>query len=129
MTANRRLTQGMVLLEVMMALTLFAVVSLGLIVALNESMGVAGARNQTDAAVRGMENQLTILRNASLVPTDKDLPSDGSGMTYHVKIAPESMLDEKKQPVLGMYRATVSVQWKSDGGTEEREVSELLYQP
>jgi prepilin-type N-terminal cleavage/methylation domain-containing protein len=121
--------RGMVLLEVLAALTLFAVVSLSLVIALNESMGAAKDRNLADAARRGLANQLSILRGAPLTPGEQDLPDDGSGFLYHCKIEPEPMQDQKKQPVLGIYRATITVKWKSEGHAEDRSVSELLYQP
>jgi prepilin-type N-terminal cleavage/methylation domain-containing protein len=121
--------RGMVLLEVLAALTLFAVVSLALVVALNESMDAAKDRNLADAAMRGLANQLSLLRSAPLTPGDQDLPDDGTGLAYHVRVVPEQMQDQKKQPVLNIYRATITVSWKSDGQAEDREVSELVYQP
>lgn len=129
MNAPRSTRHGMVLLEVLMALTLFSVVSLALVVALDKSMDVAGDRNRTDAAVRGLSNQLALLHLGPLTPMDQDLPGDGSGLTYHVKVVPEPMTDQKKQAILGLFRATVTVQWKSGGQMESREVSELFYQP
>jgi len=120
---------GMVLLEVLAALTLFAVVSLALIIALNETMDADRDRNAADAAMRGLSNQLAILRAAPITPGDQDLPDDGTGLAYHLKVAPETMQDQKKQPVLNTYRATLTVKWKSAGHDEDREVSELIYQP
>jgi type II secretory pathway pseudopilin PulG len=120
---------GMVLLEVLMALTLFAVVSLSLVLALNESMDAARDRNEADAAVRGLTNRLAMLHTASITPEDEDLPDDGSGLTYHLKIEPETMQDQKKQPVLGTYRVTLTAKWKNAGQVEDRAVSELVYQP
>jgi type II secretory pathway component PulJ len=119
----------MVLLEVMIALTIFAVVSLGLVLALNESFSAAQDRNAADVVARGLRNQLVLLRAAPLAPGVRDVPDDGNGTTYHLDIAPEPMLDQKKQPVLGLYRATINAQWKRDGHAEKQEISELLYQP
>jgi type II secretory pathway component PulJ len=119
----------MVLLEVIIALTIFAVVSLGLVVALNESFNAAQDRNAADAAARGLRNQLALLRAAPLAPGDRDLPDDGSGMNYHLIVAPEQMTDQKKQPVLGLLRATITARWKRDGRVESQEISELVYQP
>jgi type II secretory pathway component PulJ len=119
----------MVLLEVVIALTIFAVVSLGLVIALNESFSAAQDRNAADASARGLRNQLALLRAAPLAAGDRDLPDDGSGMTYHLTIAPEQMNDQKKQPVLGLLRATITAHWKRDGQVESQEISELIYQP
>jgi prepilin-type N-terminal cleavage/methylation domain-containing protein len=128
-SSNPCLQHGFVLLELMIALTIFAVLSLGLVTALNESFHAAQDRNAADRAARGLRNQLALLRSAALAPGDHDLPDDGSGMAYHLKVAPESMEDQKKQPVLGIYRATITAQWKSDGLVEKQQISELVYQP
>jgi hypothetical protein len=39
------------------------------------------------------------------------------------------MQDEKGQPVPNMYRATITATWKARADTEQRDVSELIYQP
>jgi type II secretory pathway pseudopilin PulG len=120
---------GMVLLEVVIALTIFAMVSLGLVIALDESFGAAKDRNVADQAARGLRNQLALLHGATLAPGERDLPDDGSGMSYSLAVAPEPMNDQKKQPVLGVYRATLIATWKRDGQVEKQEISELVYQP
>ena len=126
--APRRRT-GMVLLEVIIALTIFSVVALGLVVALNESFSAAQDRNAADIAARGLRNQLALLRSAPLAQGGRDIAADVSGMSYHVEIAPEPMLDQKKQPIPGLYRATITARWKRDGHAEKQGISELVYQP
>lgn len=122
-------SRGMVLLELIIALTIFAILSLGLVTALNESFRMAEGRNTADQAARGLRNQLALLRGAPLEPGDCDLPDDGNGMTYHLEVASAPMTDQKGQPVMGLYRATITAQWKSGGQVEKQQVSELVYQP
>jgi prepilin-type N-terminal cleavage/methylation domain-containing protein len=130
MKRNRaRARRGMVLLEVVIALTIFALVSLGLVMALNASFDAAKDRNAADAAARGLRNQLALLRGAPVTPGDRDLPDDGSGMAYSLSVAPEQMEDQKRQPVLGVYRTTITATWKRDGQVEKQAISELVYQP
>jgi prepilin-type N-terminal cleavage/methylation domain-containing protein len=120
---------GMVLLEVIIALTIFALVSLGLVTALDKAFGIARDRNAADESARGMSNQLALLHATPLSPGEKDLGADASGISYHLSIAPEPMLDQKRQPVVGIYRATITASWKRDGHAETRTISELVYQP
>jgi type II secretory pathway pseudopilin PulG len=126
---QRQKRQGMVLLELVAALTIFTLVAFSLVMVLNAGFDAAKERNEIDAATRGLENQLALLHASRFIPVDQDLPDDGSGISYHVVIEPEQFQDQKKQPVVGVYRATVTAKWKSNGQEEDRSVSELLYQP
>lgn len=126
---RRRDRRGMVLLEVMMALTIFALVAFALVKTLDGSFETAEARNQIDIVVRGLDNQLALLHESRLLPGAQDLPDDGSGITYHLEIAQEQMQDQKRQPVPNMYRATITATWTLHGQANERDVSELVYQP
>lgn len=119
----------MVLLEVIAALTIFALVGFSLVMALDASMTAAKRRNEIDTAMRGLSNQLALLHAAQLTVGEKDVPDDGSGISYHVKIEVDQMKDQKSQIVPNIYRATVTATWKSDGESEDRSLSELLYQP
>jgi len=121
----------MVLLEVLLALTIFAVVSLGLVMAISQSLDAAQDRNQVDLALRGMQNQLALLHGDPLVPGSRDLPGDGGagGTLYHLDVEAVPMMDQRKQPMLGIYRATITATWKSGHQAEKRSISQLVYQP
>jgi hypothetical protein len=104
-------------------------VLLGLIVALSKSFDVARDRNAADQATRGLRNQLALLHGAPIAPGARDLPDDGSGTAYNLEVEPVSMSDQTKQPLLGLYRATITAQWKDSGRIEKRSISELVYRP
>lgn len=119
----------MVLLEVIMALLVFTIVAFSLVEALDSSFDAAISRNEIDQAVRGLNNQMALLHGIHIQPEDQDLPDDGSGFLYHLTITQEQLFDQKHVPIPNMYRATLTVTWKSHGQTEDRSVSELIYQP
>ena len=121
--------EGMVLFEVVMALFIFTLVAFSLVMALDSAFDAAMDRNEIDVAIRGLENQMALLHAASVVPGDSDLPDDGSGVLYHLTVAQEQMKDQKMQPVPNMWRATITATWKSHGQAQERDVTELIYQP
>jgi prepilin-type N-terminal cleavage/methylation domain-containing protein len=125
--AQRR--RGMVLLEVIIALTIFAVVAFSLIMALDAAFGAAEDRNQLEIALRGLNNQLALLHAGNLILGDQDMPDDGTGVLYHVSVAQEQMNDQNNQPVPNMYRVTISAKWTAHGAPDERDISELVYQP
>jgi type II secretory pathway pseudopilin PulG len=126
---HRQSRRGMVLLEVVMALTIFAVVAFSLVVALSSAFDAAEDRNEIDLAIRGLNNQMALLHSARVLPSDQDLTDDGTGILYHLTISQEQMEDQKKQPVPNMYRATITASWKLHGRDDQRQVSELIYQP
>jgi prepilin-type N-terminal cleavage/methylation domain-containing protein len=126
---NRRARRGMVLFELMIALTIFSVVAFSLVMALDAAFDAAKDRNQLDTVIRGLENQMALLHASRVLPEDVDLPDDGSGITYHLTVEPAPMQDQKKQPVFNMYRATVTATWKSDGQPDDRSLTQLFYQP
>jgi hypothetical protein len=126
---QRKSRHGMVLFEVLLALMIFTTVAFSLVLALHAALEAGRERNEIDTAMRGLENQLALLHTGQIFPVDKDLPDDGSGIGYHLAIGIEQLQDQKKQPVAGMYRATVTAKWKSDGQEKDRSISELLYQP
>ena len=126
---QRRVRHGMVLIEVVVALTLFAAISLSLVTALDSSFDAANDRGEVDTAIRGLNNQLALLHASRVLPGDRDLPDDGSGLLYHLSVSQEQMVDQKKAPVLNMFRVILTVSWKSNGELRDRSASELIYQP
>lgn len=119
----------MVLLEVIIAMTIFMLIGFSLVMALKTTMDAALERNKIDTVLQGLENHLESLHASRVAPMDKDLPDDGSGILYHLTIEPEQMQNQKNQPVTGMYRATITAKWKSNGQEEDRSVTQLIYQP
>jgi hypothetical protein len=121
--------QGMVLFEVVMALFIFTLVAFSLVMALDSAFDAAMDRNEVDVALRGLQNQRELLHAARVLPGDNDLPDDGSGILYHLSVAQEQMRDQKQQPVPNMLRVTITATWKSHGQAQERDITELIYQP
>jgi len=98
-------------------------------VALNSAFDAAAERNQINLALRGLDNQVALLHAAQVQTGDQDLPDDGTGITYHLTVMQEQMKDQKGQPVPNMLRATITAKWTLHGQADERDISELIYQP
>jgi hypothetical protein len=126
---TRRARQGMVLFEVVTALFIFTLVAFSLVMALDSAFDAAMDRNQIDMALRGLENQMELLHAARQQPGELDLPDDGTGILYHLSVGQDQMQDQKGQPIPNMFRATITATWKSHGQTQERDVTQLMYQP
>jgi Tfp pilus assembly protein PilV len=126
---RRRDRQGMVLFEVVIALVVFSVVALSLVTALDSSFDAERDRDQIDAAVRGLNNQIALLHASRVLTGDRDLPDDGSGFLYHVSCDQVTLTDQKQVPLQNMFNTTITITWKEGADTQSRSVSELLYQP
>src|SRR5271163_3775612 len=98
----RSARKGMVLLEVIIALTVFTIVAFSLVMVLESSFEAAKDRNEIDVAIRGLENQMELLHSARVLPGETDAPDDGSGVLYHIAVEPEQLQDQKLQPVPNM---------------------------
>jgi prepilin-type N-terminal cleavage/methylation domain-containing protein len=129
MHQGRKARQGFVLFEVIVALSIFALVAFSLVVALDSSFNAAMERNEIDVALRGLENQMELLHSARVLPGESDAPDDGTGILYHISVLQEQLQDQNNQPVPNTYRATITATWKFRGEAQERDVSELIYQP
>jgi hypothetical protein len=126
---RRHARRGVVLFEVIMALTVFTLVAVSLVMALDATMDATSQRAQTEIALRGLENQMALVRNIRLVPGETDVPDDGTGVAYTVLVEPTQMKDQKNVPVPNIFRVTITAKWKDGAHDEDREVSELIYQP
>ena len=127
----KNMRRGMVLFEVMIAITVFTIAAFSLVMALDKCLDAASQRNQIDLAVRGLQNQLALLHGSNIQPGETDAPDDGTGVAYHVSVALEQDLrDQKGLPIPNMYRATITATWKAQNGElQTRNVSELIFQP
>jgi hypothetical protein len=119
----------MVLMEVVMALFIFTVVAFALVKALDSAFDATRQRNEVDAAVRGLANQLALVHAQRVIPSENDAPSDNSGITYHISITQEQLKDQKGNMVPNTYRVVITAHWTSLNQDQERDVSELIYQP
>jgi hypothetical protein len=118
----------MVLLELIVALTVFALVAFSLVGALDAGMTVAGERDHIDAATRGLANELALLHAGRIDPGNRKW-TGADDLQYQLTIAPEEARNEKHQPLTHLYRVTVEAAWPEGRATESRSVSELVYQP
>jgi Tfp pilus assembly protein PilV len=123
--------RGMVLFEVIIAMTVFTIAAFALVMALNRCLDGANLRNQVDMVVRGLQNQQALLHGSNIMPGETDAPDDGTGIAYHVSVTQEQQLrDQKGLPIPNMYQVTITATWKAPSGDlETRSVSELVYQP
>ena len=121
--------RGIALLEVLLALTLFSLVALGLVRAFTQSMETASLSEHVAEATLGLQNQVDLTLARRLTPGEADLPSDGSGLIYHLLVQPTPATTQERTPLANVLQVDLSVRWMENRQEYNRDVSYLKYQP
>lgn len=120
-----RRPRGFTLLEVLIAVAVFAFAALGLLLALDST--IDGSRETLrDAKVReGLQSRLASLSVGSLRALSEDEVDDG--VTYHMDVEREEVTNDEKTLLRGFWRLKVRADWTSSGSPQTWEVSHLVY--
>ena len=101
---STRLQTGYVLLEIIIALTVFAIVVTGLAAALHSSLDAANRLRRQAAVRRGLESILVEAKQKpkreEMLMTQKD---DGLGVEYRSELEELKWVNRKRKPVKGLY--------------------------
>jgi prepilin-type N-terminal cleavage/methylation domain-containing protein len=116
---------GFTLLEVLMAMGIFAFAAMGLMLALGSTLDGAKA-TQREADVRnGLANRLAKLSVGPLRAI-KDEDTEGD-VKYHSEVSREEVTNSDRTLLRGFWRLRVTADWNSPGGPQTWTVSHLIY--
>lgn len=119
---NRR---AFTLVEVLMAVGIFAFAAMGLMIALGSTLDGAH-QTQREADVRsGIANRLAGLSVGLLRPLSSDEVEDG--VKYHEEVQREEVTNDTKTLLRGFWRLKVRAEWGTQGAPQTWEVSHLIY--
>ena len=121
----RKARRAFTLLEVLMAVGVFAFAALGLMIALASALG--GAHNvQREAMVRdGLASRLASLSVGSLRPFTAD--DTENGVNYHEEVEREEVTNDTKTILRGFWRIRVKAEWADGNSPQTWEVSHLVF--
>lgn len=117
--------RGFTLLEVLMAVGIFAFAAIGLLLALESTLD--GARlTQREADVRhGLSNRMARLSVGPARPVnDKDVEN---GVAYTVRAEREEVTNASQTMLRGFWRFTVTAEWTTSTGPQDWTISHLVY--
>lgn len=117
--------RGFTLLEVLMAVGIFAFAAIGLLIALEGTLD--GARlTQREAEVRqGLANRMARLSVGPIRPVnDKDVEN---GVTYTVRVEREEVTNASETLLRGFWRFTARAEWSTSSGPQDWTISHLVY--
>jgi Tfp pilus assembly protein PilV len=115
------------LLEVLIAVGVFAMAGLGLMIALEATVRGAGAVQRENEIRAQLESRLARLSVGPLqeVATESEL----EGTLYEEVVAPEEVTDAELTALEGYWKVGVTARWREAGEEQVWAVSHLAYQP
>ncbi len=113
------------LLEVLMAVGIFAFAAMGLLIALESALDGAKA-TQAEARVRdGLANRLARLSVGPMRALEDD--ESEKGVKYHIVVGREEVTNGERSVLRGFWRVRVTAQWDAPSGAQTWTASHLLY--
>jgi type II secretory pathway pseudopilin PulG len=118
---------GYILLELIIALTIFAISVLGLAKALSNSMEVASILNKDHAVRMSMRSFLEELRRKPLADIPQTQTDAATGATLTSAIDKQDMTDDDGNNFTDVYKINISASYTAAGQARDESVSVLLY--
>ncbi len=121
---NRRAREqrrGWILLEVIVAFTIFLIALVGLMIGMNRLMDATALTRREGMLLTKLQSRLEEARFQPLEPgTFKDERPDDDGVEY-IRVVEELELENIEEvPLSGLYEVTVRAMWpRQDGGVDE----------
>ncbi|MCE9608631.1 MAG: hypothetical protein K8R23_00225 [Chthoniobacter sp.] len=125
--SGRERARGFMLMEALLAVTIFAFGVLVLGKCVNGCLSAMRLKEEDALARRALENRWAEIESGA-VPVGKntaeELKPPFDGMTLKTTVVPVEKENEKQEKVEGIYAITLSVTW---GGEDEEQSKELLF--
>lgn len=117
--------RGFTLIEMMIALAVFAFAALGLMLALQTTIDAARMSDRSAEVRNGIENRLARLSVGRLRPlANKETIG---GVTFSEKVDRETVRNEENSALSGFWRLSVTAEWSDPSGGQKWDVSHLVY--
>ncbi|MBV9127656.1 MAG: hypothetical protein JO117_06160 [Verrucomicrobia bacterium] len=124
-----RAASGMLLLEVMLAVAIFALGVIGLGRCINNCLVIESFRAQDARACQALDNRAAEIQASLTLPdvsrkTELDAPY--AGYTLIETRRPADLRNERGEALAGLFEITLRAEWKSRGATQSRETKFYL---
>ncbi len=117
------------LFEVMLAVTIFALVVMSLAQALKSTVESSILIERELITRQLLQNALNQARAESIQPGTFPIEIQDPNYTLEKIIEPLDLQNKNKQPLQGLYRITIKATWKEGKEAQESEASIIVYQP
>ena len=124
-----RRVRGFTIAETLVALAVFSFSVLGIVMALDATIGAARTM-QRESLIRGeLQSRLAILSNRPAREFSAKADVNADGVTYQEIVIPEQIQQENATVLAGFLKVSVTARWMDRGEPQEWELSHLEYRP
>jgi prepilin-type N-terminal cleavage/methylation domain-containing protein len=120
--------RGYILLEMIIALAIFAIAVLGLAKALNNTLQVANTLNREASVMLAMRSFLEETRRKPISDMASTAQDERLGITLTSEVMPEEVKTAKGEPVTDVYKLTVKASYLAQGKPTDDSLHVLVYQ-
>lgn len=126
---KHRLKRGMTLIEVMIAVGIFALAGVASARAIAELADLVIMVQREDQLRERMRSYLDELKSVRLVPGEFSINEDDQGYSFKVRVEELDLANEEGEKLNGLYSIRVELFYKGDGRSDTYEAKYFLYQP
>ena len=119
-----------VMIEVMIAVAIFALAVLTLGQSVQNCIAGEIAKEDDERARRFLDNRMAEIEAGAVPLSDsatEDLKGGFEGMKLKTTRVPLKKKNEKEQDLVGLYQVTLDLTWKSDGNAQGRTMTFYIY--
>ncbi len=126
---HHRLHVGYILLELVIALSIFAIAVLGLANSLSTSLEVANILNRENAVQIGLRSFIEELKKKPLADMSTTVTDAVNGVTYTSKMVPVGIRTSRGSELPDLYDLQVTALYAFGGEERSESVSVYVYKP
>lgn len=117
------------LLEVLIALGVFAIAIVGMMVALDSILRVAREARFHEIVRHRLENHLAFLEGGQVKEVNRKIELESPKMTITESVRREQVLNANRTVLEGFWRIKVVAEWEYEGVKDKEEASILRFSP
>ncbi len=121
--------RGFALLDVALALTIFAFSITSLVVLLQKITDTSASYARDRLIQNGIDSYLTETKRKPVNEMNGEFFDESLGVTYQTLVEPLDLGDAEGNPLKDLYKLTVTAAFEEDGGPQEETAELIVYQP